>query len=151
MTLYRNSCFALSSWTNLKMMYSMSLKGSQRRVDNLSILRPVYSWQEMIRNILSAQELTTYGRLWFLPLNSRGILILTEHKVSTLLNTNLSTNYLPYDLDYSIIRKQGNSRKKSTSASVTTLKPLTVWITTNWKILKEMGIQDYLTCLLRNL
>ena len=30
-------------------------------------------------------------------------------------------------------------------------KPLTVWITTNWKILKEMRIPDYLTCLLRNL
>ena len=29
-------------------------------------------------------------------------------------------------------------------------KPLTMWITTNWKILKEMGIPDYLTCLLRN-
>ena len=30
-------------------------------------------------------------------------------------------------------------------------KPLTVWITKNWKILKEMGIPDHLTCLLRNL
>ena len=30
-------------------------------------------------------------------------------------------------------------------------KPLTVWITTKWKILQEMGIPDYLTCLLRNL
>ena len=30
-------------------------------------------------------------------------------------------------------------------------KPLTVWITTIWKILKEMGIPDLLTCLLRNL
>ena len=30
-------------------------------------------------------------------------------------------------------------------------KPLTVWIPTNWKILQEMGIPDYLTCLLRNL
>ena len=28
---------------------------------------------------------------------------------------------------------------------------LTVWITTNWKILKEMGIPDHLTYLLRNL
>ena len=28
-------------------------------------------------------------------------------------------------------RKQGNSRKTSTCASLTTLKPLTVWITTN--------------------
>ena len=26
-----------------------------------------------------------------------------------------------------------------------------MWITTNWKILKEMGIPDHLTCLLRNL
>ena len=30
-------------------------------------------------------------------------------------------------------------------------KPLTVWITTNWKTLKEMGIPEHLTCLLRNL
>ena len=30
-------------------------------------------------------------------------------------------------------------------------KPLTVWITTNWKILQEMGLPDHLTCLLRNL
>ena len=30
-------------------------------------------------------------------------------------------------------------------------QPLTVRITTNWKILKGMGIPDHLTCLLRNL
>ena len=30
-------------------------------------------------------------------------------------------------------------------------KSLTVWIITNWKILKEMGIPDHLTCLLWNL
>ena len=30
-------------------------------------------------------------------------------------------------------------------------KPLTVWIAINWKILKEMGIPDHLTCLLSNL
>ena len=30
-------------------------------------------------------------------------------------------------------------------------RPLTMWITINWKILKEMGIPDHLTCLLRNL
>ena len=30
-------------------------------------------------------------------------------------------------------------------------KPLTVWITTNWKILKEMGIPDQLSCVLINL
>ena len=31
------------------------------------------------------------------------------------------------------------------------LKPLIVWITTNWNILNEMGIPDHITCLLRNL
>ena len=30
-------------------------------------------------------------------------------------------------------------------------KCLTVWITANWKILKEIGISDHFTCLLRNL
>ena len=31
------------------------------------------------------------------------------------------------------------------------LKLLTVWITTNWEILQEMGISDHITCLLRSL
>ena len=48
-------------------------------------------------------------------------------------------------------KKQKSSRKTSTSALLITPKPLTVWITTNWKILQEMGIPDHLTCLLRNL
>ena len=39
----------------------------------------------------------------------------------------------------------------SLSASLITIKPLTVWITTNWKIPKEMAIPDHLTCLLWNL
>ena len=30
-------------------------------------------------------------------------------------------------------------------------KPLTVWITIMWKILKEMGIPDHLNCVLRSL
>ena len=49
------------------------------------------------------------------------------------------------------LKKQKSSRKTSTSALLTMPKPLAVWITTNWKILKEMGILDHLTCLLRNL
>ena len=46
-------------------------------------------------------------------------------------------------------KKQESSRKTSISALLTMPKPLTVWITINWKILKEMGIPDHLTCLLR--
>ena len=48
-------------------------------------------------------------------------------------------------------KKQESSRKTSISALLTIPKPLTVWITINWKILKERGIPDHLTCLLRNL
>ena len=48
-------------------------------------------------------------------------------------------------------KRQESSRKTSISALLTLPKPLTVWITTNWKILKEMGIPNHLTCLLRNL
>ena len=50
-----------------------------------------------------------------------------------------------------IIDEQENSRKTSTSASLTMLKPLTVWITTNCGKFLEMGVPDNLTCLLRNL
>ena len=48
-------------------------------------------------------------------------------------------------------KKQESSRKTSTSALLTMPKPFTLWITTNRKILKEMGIPDHITCLLRNL
>ena len=48
-------------------------------------------------------------------------------------------------------KNQDSSRKTSISALLTMPKPLTVWITINWKILQEMGILDHLTCLLRNL
>ena len=41
-------------------------------------------------------------------------------------------------------KKQESSRKTSTSALLTMPKPLTVWITTNWKILQEMRIPSYL-------
>ena len=46
-------------------------------------------------------------------------------------------------------KKQESSRETSISALFP--KPLTVWITINWNILKEMGIPNHLTSLLRNL
>ena len=48
-------------------------------------------------------------------------------------------------------RKQESFRKTSTSALLTMPKHLTVWIATNWKILKKIGIPEHLTYLLRNL
>ena len=51
-----------------------------------------------------------------------------------------------------IIEKAREFQKTSTFALLPTPKPLTVWITTNCgKFLKDMGIPDHLTCLMRNL
>ena len=47
--------------------------------------------------------------------------------------------------------KQQSSRKSCISALLTRPKPLTVDHNKLWKILKDMGIPDHLTCLLRNL
>ena len=48
-------------------------------------------------------------------------------------------------------KKQDSSRKTSISDLLAMPKPLIVWHNKLWKILKEMGIPDHLTCLLRNL
>ena len=49
-------------------------------------------------------------------------------------------------------KKQESSRKTSTSALLTMPRPFDcVHHNKLWKILKEMGIPDHLTCLLRNL
>ena len=49
-------------------------------------------------------------------------------------------------------RNQGNSRKISTSASLAMLKPFDcVDYRKLWKIPKEIGIPEHLTCLPRNL
>ena len=47
------------------------------------------------------------------------------------------------------IDKAREVQKNIYSASLTMLKPLTMWITTNWKgkILKEMVIPDHIACL----
>ena len=48
-------------------------------------------------------------------------------------------------------KNQKSSRKTSNSALLTTPKPLTVDHNKQWNILKQVGIPDLLTCLLRNL
>ena len=50
------------------------------------------------------------------------------------------------------LKKQGSSKKTSVSALLTMPKPFDcVDHNKLWKILKEMGISDHLTCLLKNL
>ena len=58
--------------------------------------------------------------------------------------------------DIKLTKSIGSSKKQENTRNIcfcllTMPKPLTVWITTNWKILKEIEIPDHLTCLLRNL
>ena len=48
-------------------------------------------------------------------------------------------------------KKQESSRKTSSFASLTMPNPLTMCITTNWKIFKEIEIPEYRSGLLRNL
>ena len=51
-----------------------------------------------------------------------------------------------------IIKKAREFQKKTSISALSTMpKALTVWITIKWEILKELGIPDYLTFLLRNL
>ena len=48
-------------------------------------------------------------------------------------------------------RKQGNFKKTSTSASLTMRQPLTMHHNKLWRILKDMGTPDHLTCFPINL
>ena len=50
-----------------------------------------------------------------------------------------------------IIEKARQFQKNIYFCFIDYTKALTVWITTNWKNHKEMGIPGHLTCLLRNL
>ena len=50
-----------------------------------------------------------------------------------------------------IMKKAREFQKNIYFCFIDYIKPLTVWITANWKILQEMEILDHLTCLLRNL
>ena len=50
-----------------------------------------------------------------------------------------------------IIEKARKFQKNICFCFIDYLKPLTVWITTNWKILEGMGIPVHLIYLLRNL
>ena len=53
--------------------------------------------------------------------------------------------------NHGIVEKARKFQKKIYFCFIDYAKPLTSWITTNWKILQETGIPDYLTYFLRNL
>ena len=79
-------------------------------------------------------------------------------KFAGILSAALSQHHLSgfetAQLEFHVPWMMGKARefqKTSISALLTIPNPLTMWITINWRILKEIGIPDHLTCLLRNL
>ena len=112
--------------------HSISKEGKLQRMFNV-----LYSWAHMLVRLCSKSFKLSFNSAW------------TE-------------NFQMYKLDLEMtgeptfvasLRKQESSRKTSTSASLTTLKPLTMWITTNCgKILQRWEYQTTLpvpgeTCL----
>ena len=77
---------------------------------------------------------------------SKVILKILQARLQQYLNQELPDVQTGFRKGLGSWRKQGSS-KTSTSVSLTMLKLFTVWVTTNWKILKKMGISDQLTCL----
>ena len=105
------------------------------------------SWKQILQPQSNLQMTTTSSLVW-------ALLVMT-----TILET-ISKNHLDKPqshqsltvLSFKVICCTAlDNLYTSISALLTMPKSLIVWITTNWKILKEMGIPDHLTCLLRYL
>ena len=109
----------------------------------------------------NAKECSTYRTIAFISHASRVMLKILQARLQQYVNCELPMFKLVLEkaeepeiklpTSAGLSKKQHSSRKTSISPLLTMPKSLTVWITINWKILKEMGIPDHLTCLLRNL
>ena len=99
----------------------------------------------------NAKECSNDCTITLIPHTSKLILKILQDRLQQYVNWELPDKQAGLRKGGGTRDQIANSRKTSTSASLTMLKPLTVWITTNWKILTEMGIPDHLICLLRNL
>ena len=116
---------------------------------------------EKVRFYSNPKESSSYHTIALIPHASKVMLKILQARLQQYMNHELPVvqagfrkgRETRYKLPTSVgsPKKQESFRKISTSALLTMPKPLTVWITTNWKILKEMGIPDYLIWLLRNL
>ena len=105
----------------------------------------------------NAKECSNYRTIALISQSSKVMLKILQARLQQYVNRELSDVQAGFrkgrrtrDL-IANIRWQESFRKTSTSALLTLPKPLTVWITINCKILKEIGMPDHLTCLLRNL
>ena len=89
----------------------------------------------------NANECLNYNTISFIPHVSKIMLKILQDRLQQYMNWELPDGQAGFRKGrgtrnqianiHWIIEKQDNSRKTSTSSSLTTLKPLTVWITTN--------------------
>ena len=103
----------------------------------------------------SAKECWNYRIIALISHASKVILKILWARLQQYMNREPPDSQAGFRKEIKLPTSVGSSKKqespRQTSTSLTMPKPLTMWITTNWKILKEMGIPDYLTCFLRNL
>ena len=108
----------------------------------------------------NAKECSNYHTIAFISHASKVMHKILQVRLQQYVNRELNFQMFKLDLDEPEIKlptsasspkKLVSSIKTSTFAFLTMPKPLTVWITRNWKVLKEMGIPDHFTCLLTNL
>ena len=102
----------------------------------------------------NAKECSNWSTIALISHASKVILQIFQARLQQYMNLELSDVYLDFkevmEPEIELVtfiaswRKQGNSRKTSTSASLTMLKPLIVWITTNWNIFKKWEYQTTL-------
>ena len=106
----------------------------------------------------NAKECSSYHRIALISHSSKVMLKILQARLQQYLN---HVNFQMFKLDLEKAEeleiKLPTSGEPSKNiifqiniSSLTMLKPLTPWITINWKILQKIGIPDHLTCLLRD-
>ena len=110
----------------------------------------------------NAKECSDYHTIAFISQASKVILKILQARLQQYVNCELpdvqagftrsrGTRDQIANIHWIIKRAREFQKKTSISVLLTMPKPLTVSITINWKILKEMVVPAHLTCLLRNL
>ena len=122
-------------------------------------LKKVFSFQSQKKG--NAKEFSKYSTIALISHTSKAMLKILQARLQQYMNYELpdvqpgfkkgkGTRNKISNIRW-IIKKAREFQKKTSISALFLPKPFTVWVTVNWKILKEMGIPDHLTCLLKNL
>ena len=102
----------------------------------------------------NVKEYSNYRKITLISHRNKGILKILQARLQQYMNSELPEVQAWFRNDrepeiklptsFGSSKKQESSRKTSTSALLIMSKPLTVWISINWKIVKEIGTPDHL-------